>query len=38
MTASMTSIPFDRNVIRRPALFGIAITEQARCYRPKAIS
>jgi hypothetical protein len=31
-------LPFDRNVVRRPALFGVAITEQARCHRPKAIS
>src|SRR5262245_27535396 len=31
-------LPFDRNVVRRPALFGFAITEQARCHRPKAIS
>jgi hypothetical protein len=29
---------FDRNVTRRPALFGVAITEKARCHRPKAIS
>src|SRR5215475_15438651 len=31
-------LPFDRKVVRRPALFGVAITKQARCHRPKAIS
>jgi hypothetical protein len=31
-------LPVDRNVVRRPALFCVAITEQARCHRPTAIS
>ena len=32
------ALPFDRNVVRGAALFGVTITEQARCHRPKAIS